>query len=140
MTRVRLLLLLPLLTIAACQTQRKPLTGFATQPPGLLLASGTGPNLLIWPIFDLPANPQQVFQPRLNGQFTVVVTSQEGFYDYSQFYMQGWTGGNQDWLSGIPTGTYVVELVDDTGQSWGQSAPLPIPVSARWSPSAWVAF
>ncbi len=29
--------------------------------------------------------------------------------------------------SGIPPGAYIVELVDSAGQSWGQSAPLPIP-------------
>ena len=33
-------------------------------------------------------------------------------------------------LGRFPAGTYVVELVDeDTGQSWGKSAPLPIPLS-----------
>ena len=37
---------------------------------------------------------------------------------------QGWTGGYSQWVNGIPTGTYIVELVDSAGQSWGQSAPL----------------
>ena len=37
MTRARLSLLLPLLAIAGCATERKPLTGFDKQPPGILL-------------------------------------------------------------------------------------------------------
>jgi hypothetical protein len=39
----------------------------------------------------------------------------------------GWTGGWDDWLTGIPPGTYVVEIVDSAGQSWGKSAPLAVP-------------
>ena len=131
MIHLRPSLLLPLLPIvalamAACQTERKPLTGFDTPPPGILLDSATGGTVLIWPIFDLPTDTQQIFRPRLNGQDTVIVTSQEGFYDYSKLYLQGWTGGWEQWLSGIPAGTYVLELVDSAGQSWGQSAPLSV--------------
>ncbi len=129
MTRLRPLLLLPLLAIAACQTQRKPLTGYDTPPPGILLSNtGAGSTLVFWPIFDLPPE-QQIFQPRLNSQGTVIVTSDEGFYDYSEIYLSGWTGGWDQWLRGVPGGTYVVELLDDSGQSWGKSAPLPVPPS-----------
>jgi hypothetical protein len=127
MTRIRRPLLLPLLAMAACQTQRKPLTGFDTQPPGILLDNATPNTLMMWPIFDLPASPQRIFTPRLNGQNTVIMTSDEGFYDYSKVYLEGWTGGWGDWLRGVPTGTYTVELADETGQSWGTSAPLPVP-------------
>ena len=129
MTRLRPLLLLPLLAIAACQTQRKPLNGYDTPPPGILLSnSGAGSTVVFWPIFDLPPQ-QQTFQPRLNGQGTVQVTSDEGFYDYATISLAGWTGGWDQWLRGVPGGTYVVELLDDTGQSWGKSAPLPVPPS-----------
>jgi hypothetical protein len=128
MTRLHPLLLLTLLAVAACQTQRKPLTGYDTPPPGILLSDTTGGTLVIWPIFDLPPK-QQIFQPRLNGQDAVIVTSDEGFYDYFTMDLGGWTGGWDQWLHGVPGGTYVVELVDDTGQSWGQSAPLPVPPS-----------
>jgi len=38
----------------------------------------------------------------------------------------GWTGGLDDWLTGIPPGTYVVEI-DSAGQIWGKSAPLAVP-------------
>jgi hypothetical protein len=120
------LLLLPLLAIAACQTQRKPLTGYTSPPPGILLHQNEGPSLAIWPIFDLPPE-EQIFRPRLNGQDVVYMTSDEGFYDYSDWPLQGWTGGVSGWLDAVKPGTYVVELVDSAGQSWGRSAPLAIP-------------
>jgi hypothetical protein len=132
MTRLRPLLLLPLLAIAACQTQRKPLTGYATPPPGILLNQNEGPSLAIWPIFDLPPE-EQIFRPRLNDQGTVIVTSDEGFYDYSEIYLSGWTGGWSQGLQGVPAGTYVVELDDDNGESWGKSAPLPVPAAVPFN-------
>src|SRR5947207_12366940 len=104
MTRHRpillLLSLLPVVSLAAaasavsgCATERKPLTGFVLPPPGtLVLDSNPGGTVLVWPIFDLPS-ATQIFRPRLNGQDAVVVTSQEGFYDYANWQMQGWTGG-----------------------------------------------
>ncbi len=128
---LRPLLLLPLLAIAACETQKKPLTGYDSPPPGILLGA-TGAALLLWPIFDLPPE-LQVFETRLNGQGTVILNStSEGSYnyDYDTFPLQGWTGGSMTGLGWFPAGTYVVELVDDnTGQSWGQSQPLPVPPS-----------
>jgi hypothetical protein len=131
MTRLRPLLLLPLLAIAACETQKKPLSGYDSPPPGIVLDTD-GAEMLLWPIFDLPPE-LQVFQPRLNGQGTVISTSTGvGFYDYDYltFPLMGWTGGFMTGLGSFPVGTYVVELVDEnTGQSWGQSAPLPFPPS-----------
>jgi hypothetical protein len=128
MTRVHPYLLLPLLAMAACETQRKPLTGFDKPPPGaIVLDASDGGAVLLWPIFDLPYGEAQIFRPRLNGQDAVIVTSQEGFYDYAKVYLSGWTGGWDQWLYGIPPGTYVVELADSAGQSWGTSPPLPIP-------------
>ena len=127
MTRLRPLLLLPLLAIAACQTQRKPLNGYDTPPPGILLSNITGGTVAIWPVFEPPPPAEQSFQPRLNDQGLVQVTSDEGFYDYEKFDMSGWTGGWSQGIRGVPGGTYVVELLDNTGQSWGKSAPLPIP-------------
>jgi hypothetical protein len=133
MTRARPSLLLPLLAIAACQTQRKPLTGFDTPPPGILLDNNTGSGsaVLFWPVFDLPPTPEQEFLPQLNGQDAVIMTSDEGFYDYEIWSFEGWTGGFSDWLFGVPPGTYTVGLVDGNGQSWGQSAPLPLLPPAR---------
>ena len=129
MTRARSYLLLPLLAVAACQTQRKPLTGFTAQPPGTLLLNngnlGTG-TVELWTIFDLPPMPEQVFLPQLNGQDAVVVTSDEGFYDYVQLSLEGWTGGFPYSLNGIPPGTYTMGIVDSDGESWGQAAPLTI--------------
>ena len=136
--RARASLLLPLLAMAACQTQRKPLTGFDRPPPGSIVldssnqAAGT---VDLWPIFDLPQT-QQVFLPRLNGQDAVSVTSDEGFYDYDRLYLQGWTGGFAEWLNGVPPGTYTLELDDSDGQSWGQSAPLLIPSPSPASSAA----
>jgi hypothetical protein len=135
MTRARPSPLLPLLAIvalafsalagAACQTARKPLTGFDKQPPGLLL-DGTS-RMLIWPLFELPQQPAQIFRLRFNGQDAVILTSDEGFYDYAKLSLQGWTEGWAPWVTGIPPGTYTLELVDSAGQSWGQSAPFAIP-------------
>ena len=128
---LRPLLLLPLLAIAACETQKKPLTGYDSPPPGILLGE-TGAALQLWPILDLPPGDKNI-EPQLNGQGTVTLNStSEGFfnYDYVSFPLKGWTGGSMEGLGWFPAGTYVVGLVDeDTGQSWGQSAPLPIPVS-----------
>jgi hypothetical protein len=138
MTRARPFLPLPLLAIpvlalavAACGTERKPLKGFDKPPAGgLVLDSnegGSGGTVIIWTMFAVPAETQ-VFRPRLNGQDAVIVTSEEGFYDYASWMTyQGWTGGWSNWLNGIPPDTYVVEIVDGAGQSWGQSAPLFIP-------------
>jgi len=128
---LRPLLLLPLLAIAACETEKKPLTGYDKPPPGILLGD-TGAALQLWPILDLPPGDKNI-EPRLNGQGTVTLTSTfEGSfnYDYVSFPLKGWTGGSMQGLGRFPAGTYVVELVDeDTGQSWGKSAPLPIPLS-----------
>jgi hypothetical protein len=148
MTRARPVSLLPLLafaalTVAACATERKPIRGFDKPPPGIVLDSDPGGNVLMWTLFDLPAEPQ-VFRPRLNGQDTVIVTSQQGFYDYATTTLQGWTGGWEGWIGGIPPGTYTVGIADSAGQSWGESAPLPIPagdgdnpyISSKQSPAA----
>ena len=132
MTRACPFLLLPLLAfaslaVAACATERKPIRGFDKPPPGsIVLDSDPGGMVAIWPIFDLPPEPQ-TFRPRLNGQDTAFETSDEGFYDYVNWMMGGWTGGWGNRLAWIPPDTYVVELVDSAGNSWGKSAPLPIP-------------
>ena len=62
---------------------------------------------MIWPIFDLPPAPSEIFRPRLNGQDGVIRTSDEGFYDYDEFQLQNWTGGYDIWLTGTPPGTYI---------------------------------
>ena len=143
MTRARPYLLLPLLAItvlalavAACETQRKPIRGFDEPPPGSFVLDGDpGGMVTIWPIFDLPTEPQ-TFRPRLDGQDLAYETSDEGFYDYVTWMMQGWTGGWDNRLAWIPPDTYVVELVDSAGQSWGKSAPLAIPAgSGPYMPS-----
>ena len=122
------------LAVAACETQRKPLRGFDKPPPGSIVLDSEAPGggaVMLWPMFDLPLEPQQIFRPRLGGQDAVYITSQEdGFYDYAEVSLQGWTAGWTRGLGGVPPGTYIVELVDDSGQSWGQSAPLAIPASA----------
>lgn len=126
MTRLRPLLLLPLLAIAACETVRKPLATYDSPPAGILLSQTTGSAMVIWTMFDLPP-VLQWFHARLNGQAVVMETSTEGFYDYDEFPMQNWTGGEPLGIGYIPGGSYVVELDDPTGQSWGQSPPLPLP-------------
>jgi hypothetical protein len=116
---------------AACETQKKPIRGFDKQPPGSILldnlaSSGTG-SIILLPIFDLPLEPLQIFRARFNGQDAVISTSrEEGFYDYETLYLQGWTGGWPREIRGVPPGSYVVELVDGAGRSWGQSAPLTV--------------
>lgn len=132
MTRPRPLLLLSSLAflavaVAACATERKPLRGFDKPPPGtIVLDSDPGGTVRMWPVFSLPAE-LQVFRPLLNGQPAVYQTGLEKFYDYEEWQMQGWTGGWDGSLGGIPPGTYVLDLVDGAGQSWGKSPPLAIP-------------
>jgi hypothetical protein len=117
------------LAVAACQTVRKPLQGFDKPPPGsIVLDDVAGGTVKMWPMFDLPQT-EQIFRPRLNGQDVVYMISEEGFYDYADWPLQGWTGGWSGWLQPVKPGTYVVELVDSAGQSWGQSAPLAIAAS-----------
>jgi hypothetical protein len=90
---------------------------------------------MIWPVFELPLEPQ-TFRLRLNGRDAAYETSDEGFYDYVNWMMQGWTGGWDNRLAWIPPDTYVVEIVDGAGRSWGQSAPLDIPAgSGPYTPS-----
>jgi len=128
MNRARLSLLMPLLAAAACQTDKKPLTGFDMQPPGSIVAVNNGNipsgGVVIWPVFAL--DTQETFRTRLNGQDLVYTWA--GFYEYESWTLgPGWTGGQGGPTSGIPPATYVVEMVDSAGQSWGKSAPLPIP-------------
>jgi hypothetical protein len=135
MTRARasLLLLLAIATVAAaaCETQKKPIRGFDKQPPGSILLDnlaygGTG-SIRLLPIFDLPLEPHQIFRVRLNGQDAVMSTSEtEGFYDYTTLWLQGWTAAWPGGIRGMPPGSYVVELVDGSGKSWGQSPPLTV--------------
>jgi hypothetical protein len=115
------------LALAACETVRKPIRGFDKPPPGsVVLDSDPGGTVIIWPMIDLP-DPGVVLRPRLDGQDIVHVTdTEQGFYDYYLWPLQGWTGGWSSWLEGIKPGTHVVELVDGAGQTWGQSAPVPI--------------
>jgi len=131
-SRLLLAAIVPL-AVAACDTVKKPIRGFDKQPPGsIILDSDPGGTVMMWPIFDLPQT-EQTFRPRLDGQDVAYVLSDEGFYDYYNWRMQGWTGGWNSWLQGIEPGTHVVELIDSTGQTWGQSAPLAI--AAGGSPS-----
>ena len=52
-----LALLLPLLAVAACQTDKKPITGFDMQPPGSIVQVTDGNTesggLVIWPVFAM---------------------------------------------------------------------------------------
>ena len=132
MTPARTLLLstaILTLALAACQTVTKPIRGFDKPPPGsVVLDSDPGGTVILWPMFDLP-DTKVVLRPRLDGQDIVHVTD-DGFYDYYQWPQQGWTGGWHPWLAGIEPGTHVVALVDGAGQTWGQSAPVPIAVGS----------
>jgi hypothetical protein len=136
MTRARasfvLLLAIATAATAACETQKKPIRGFDKQPPGSILldnlASGGTGTMELWTIFDLPLESHQIFRARLNGQDAVISTSEEeGFYDYVPLYLQGWTAaGWPTEIRGVPPGSYVVEIVDGSGRSWGQSPPLTV--------------
>ena len=117
------------LAVAACDTLRKPIRGFDKPPPGSIVLDeindANGGTLVVRAMFDLPQTPQTI-RPRLNDQDVVYLTSNEGFYDYAQWQMQGWTGGWSTWFRSIKLGTYVLELVDSAGQSWGRSAPIAV--------------
>lgn len=136
--RASLLLLTAIapLAVAACGTVKKPLRGYDHQPAGTLaLDDDSGASVVVWPIFDLPET-DQVFRPRLNGQDIVYLTDEKGFYDYATWQMQGWTGGWSSPIRGMKPDTYVVELVDAAGQTWGKSAPIAVPGNANpYNPS-----
>jgi hypothetical protein len=106
MNRARASLLLPLLAIAACQTDRMPVRGFFTQPDGTLLLQGKA-TIRIVPI----VTPDD--------------GSEEKIYDYLEPQLSGWPA-SFPFQESIPPGTYVVELVDEAGQSWGKSDPLTV--------------
>jgi hypothetical protein len=81
----------------------------------------------LWLLFDVPLDQQRNFRARFNGQDAVVSTSEDdGFYDYATLYAQGWTGAWPNEVRGVPPGSYVVEIVDGSGRSWGQSPPLTV--------------
>ena len=124
MNRVCPCLLLPLLAIAACKTERKPLIGFDEPPPGSFILGpwNEGNAVRVWPIFDLPNRDMfDKFRFRLNDQVVVYMTSDEGFYDYATAYLQGWTSnGFPSTLGGTP--------------NWWAICPHP------WPPPAWRAL
>jgi hypothetical protein len=123
---LRLVLGISILSVGACATQKKPLTGFDKVPPGaIVLGADPGGSVVMWPMFDLP-QMLQIFRPRIDGKDIVYLTSEEGFYDYYTWTLQGWTGGWASWIQGVEPGAHTVELVDSGGQSWGKSAPLAI--------------
>jgi len=130
MNRARIFLLLPLLAVAACATEKKPITGFDMQPSGSFLLDpiNKGGALQVWPLFAMPPPGTYRFRLQLNGQDAVRLGSQrQGIYDYADLFIYNWGGWQVTEFPGIPPATYVVELVDSAGQSWGQSAPLPVP-------------
>jgi hypothetical protein len=148
MTRPRPFQLLSLLAfvpfaIAACATERKPIRGFDTPPAGSIVLDGDpGGTIQVWPIFDLPVATAQTFRFRLNGHDAVIPYQPEGFYQYTDFMMQGWTAGWPDWLGAVPFGTYVLEIVDSSGQSWATSGQLDVstPGGGFSDPSVVVVF
>src|SRR5262249_6951257 len=95
MNRTRIApLLLPLLVVAACQTDKKPLIGFDKQPDGSILQINNlnAPNgmFLTWPVFAM--DRQETFRIRLNGQ-DLVYSYIPGYYDFQEWTMgPGWTG------------------------------------------------
>jgi hypothetical protein len=122
------LLLLPLLAVAAC-TDRMPVMGFFTPPDGSLVLQGNG-FIFIKLILGFDG-PPLTFRVRFNDMEGVVTNAPpqstgEKVYNYLEFpRLQQWTAGVSAFQE-IPLGTYVVELVDDTGRSWGKSDPLPV--------------
>jgi hypothetical protein len=129
MKRTHPSLLLPLLAIAACQTDKMPLTGFFTPPPGTIVVDQSGglvsgdSAINILPVFALEA--PRTFQVLFNGQ-KAIASNGGGVYDYLNWQLQGWTATYANRAVGVPADTYAVEMMDDTGQNWGQSDPLTI--------------
>ena len=135
MTRARPFLLLPLLAItslavAACATERKPIRGFDKPPPGSIVLDsdpgGAGGDLAhLRPACrtaDIPAPTQRPGRGHRN--------LQRGLLRLRHLDDAGLDGRlGQPARLGSRRSTYVVELVDGAGKSWGKSAPLPIPAS-----------
>jgi len=124
-----LLPLLPLLSlaIAACGTKNVPLFGSDTQPDGTLLLQGTA-GFQIEAVMDLDA--PQSFRLRFNGQYGVYALSagpggSQGPYDYLKVDVSEWIAGPVGYPQ-IPPDTYVVELVDASGTTWGQTPPITV--------------
>jgi len=117
--------LLPLLSLAlaACGTENAPLVGYDKPPDGTLLLQGTAP-LQIEGLIDVDA--PQTFRLRFNGLYGVIeLSSGPGPYDYLKVDVQEWIAGTMTYAN-LPAGTYVIELVDASGTSWGQTPPIDV--------------
>lgn len=123
MNRVPALLPLLALAVAACSTKSVPLFGFDTQPDGSLLLQGSaGFHLEAVMELDTP----RTFRFRFNGMPGVIYpVGQPGPLDYLKTDVQEWVGGTVG-DAPVPPGTYVVEMVDTSGTSWGQTPPIAV--------------
>jgi hypothetical protein len=123
-----------LLAIGGCSTDQRPIEGIVMSSV-IEPSSGTG-TLIIEPLVTIPAG--QALRVRLNGEYLIWEFG-PGDYRYSEFTEYGTTIGTT-----IPTGSYVVELVDPTGTVWGTSAPItvypPLSINYPWTSSSAVVF
>jgi hypothetical protein len=123
-----------LLTVTGCSTDQRPIEGIVMSSV-IAPSSGTG-TLQIEPLVTIPAG--QALRVRLNGEYLIWEFG-PGDYRYSEFTEYGTSMGTT-----IPTGSYVVELVDPAGTVWGTSAPItvypPLSMNYPWSSSSTVVF
>lgn len=119
-----ILLLLPLLSfaVAACGTKNVALYGYATPPDGTLLLEGNT-GLRFEAVMDLDA--PQTFRFRFNGQYGVIDLGVNGPYDYLTANVDEWISGDMNGAS-LPPGSYIVDLVDASGQIWATTPTLDV--------------
>jgi hypothetical protein len=127
MNRTPALLPLLALAIAACSTDNQPLIGFAKQPDNTLFLQGTA-GFQIEAVMQVDA--PQTFRLRFNGQYGVwaVATADDGTpgpWVYAEVDVQEWVASTVA-RPMVPPGTYVVELVDASGTSWGETPPITV--------------
>ena len=116
-----ILLLLPL-ALVACSTKNVPLVGFDQPPDGTLPLDGDAPLTIEAAMeLDMP----HTFRFRFNGKYGVEQVATGGPWVYLEADVQEWAGGSIAYGL-IPSGVYTIEMVDESGATWGQTPPITI--------------
>jgi hypothetical protein len=116
-----LALLLPL-ALTACSTKNVPLVGYDQPPDGTLPLDGDAPLSIEAAMeLDMP----HTFRFRFNGKYGVQRVATGGSWVYLEAEVKEWVAGSIAY--GLaPSGVYTVEMIDESGTTWGQSSPITV--------------